>query len=175
MKEEWRDIPGYEGYYQVSNLGRVKSFHLCGEHILKNTKSVLGYYLVNLCKEGKSKTKTIHRIVASAFIYGYSENIEIDHIDKVKTNNNIENLRLATSAQNSANIAKKQGTSSKYKGVSFNKNAGKWHAQIRHNGKRKHIGYFNNEIDAAVEYDKMANKLKGEYAYTNKLSGLLDD
>ena len=94
-KEVWRDIEGYEGKYQVSNKGRVKSlnYHRSGkEVILKQCKSKDGYLKVCLFKNGKETTFSVHRIVALAFINNYNNCPEINHKDEDKTNNCVENL-----------------------------------------------------------------------------------
>ena len=67
-KEIWKDIEGFEGLYQVSSFGRVKSLYGKKEHILKPGKRGAGYLFVVLCKDGKKKNILIHRLVASAFI-----------------------------------------------------------------------------------------------------------
>ena len=63
-KEIWKDIRDYEGIYEISNFGRVKR----EKKILKSSKNSMGYYLVSLSKNGKSKTYSIHRLVAETFI-----------------------------------------------------------------------------------------------------------
>lgn len=104
MKEEWKDIPGYEGYYQVSNLGRVKSLPRTGtikqERIIKPGKDKYGYLRIILHKNGFKKYVTIHKLVAQAFIDNPKNLSEVDHIDGNKLNNNVENLRYCTRSQN---------------------------------------------------------------------------
>lgn len=92
--EQWRDIAGYEGVYQVSDLGRVRS-HKSGEWIvMKGGTNSWGYLNVGLCKDGKRKVFSVHRLVAQAFIT--NDNIfnnEINHINEVKTDNITLNQR----------------------------------------------------------------------------------
>lgn len=93
--EIWKDIEGYEGIYQVSSEGRVKSlnYHRTGqERILKASCSGWGYPFVNLCKDGKKKTHRVHRLVAIAFIENPDNLPEINHKDEDKANNNVDNL-----------------------------------------------------------------------------------
>ena len=106
MKEIWKDIEGYEGYYQVSNLGRVRSVErivnrkkLKGKFISygRDTK---GYLFVNLSKENKQKTARVHRLVAQAFIPKIDGKDYIDHIDGSRDNNNVSNLRWCTHKEN---------------------------------------------------------------------------
>lgn len=102
-KEEWRDIKGFEGLYQVSNLGNIKSLsrevraNTCGvrelpEKILTKCVSSCGYYIVVLCKKGKHYTKLIHRLVAEAFIPNPRKLNEVNHKDENKLNNISINL-----------------------------------------------------------------------------------
>lgn len=90
--EIWKDIEGYEGLYQVSNLGRVKSLKFNKEKIIKGSKGGGGYLQVILCKEGKIKFHKVHRLVASAFLENPDNLPEINHIDEDKTNNITTNL-----------------------------------------------------------------------------------
>ena len=93
--EIWKDITGYEGLYQVSNLGNVKSlnYNKTGkEKILKGGKGKDGYLQVVLCKEDKRKTHTIHRLVATAFIDNPNNLPQVNHIDENNTNNCVDNL-----------------------------------------------------------------------------------
>ena len=95
IKENWKDVIGYEGLYKVSDLRRVKSlnYHRSGkEVILKQCKSKDGYLKVCLFKNGKQTTFSVHRIVALAFINNYNNCPEINHKDEDKTNNCVENL-----------------------------------------------------------------------------------
>ena len=101
--EEWRDIEGFEGKYQVSNMGRVKSLnynHTGKERVLKAGKSNIGYLQVDLCKDGKGKSYKIHRLVAQAFIPNPENYNEINHVDENKENNRVENLEWCDRSYN---------------------------------------------------------------------------
>ena len=102
--EIWKDIEGYQGIYQVSSLGKVKSLnfnHAKKEKILKPFSNKDGYLRVNLCKEGKSKQYLVHRLVAKVFIPNPENKPEVNHKDEDKTNNKVENLEWMTCKENS--------------------------------------------------------------------------
>ena len=99
MVEIWKDIDGYEGLYQVSNLGNVKSFRGSAkfgkpnEMLLKPSVIISGYHVVTLYADGKAKRKyQIHRLVAETFIPNPNEYPCVNHRDENKANNSVENL-----------------------------------------------------------------------------------
>ena len=96
--ETWRDIKGYEGLYQVSNYGRVKS--LIKGIILKPKVCKTGYLCVGLWKDGKQKWMLIHRLVTQTFIPNPVNKPQVNHIDGVKSNNVVYNLEWVTSSEN---------------------------------------------------------------------------
>lgn len=110
--EEWKDIPGYEGYYQASNLGNIKSVErtvnqrnggkqVKKEHLLKPSKNKThSYYSVVLSKKGKRKSCLIHRLVWLAFNGPIPEGFEINHKDENSFNNNLVNLNLLSHKDN---------------------------------------------------------------------------
>ena len=103
MREEWRDIEGYKGLYQVSNMGRVKSlnYNRTGrERIMKGLDNGHGYLFVQLCKDGKAKNCRINRLVAMAFIPNPDNLPEVNHKDKIRTNNRVDNLEWCTTQYN---------------------------------------------------------------------------
>jgi len=103
MEEEiWKDIPGYEGLYMVSNLGNVKSLnymHTHKEHLLSPGISK-GYLIVVLRNNNKSKNMLVHRLVYQSFNGEIPEGMTVNHIDEDKTNNKLNNLNLLTRAEN---------------------------------------------------------------------------
>lgn len=100
--EKWKDIKGYEGLYQISNLGRVKSlerFTDDGHHVMPkilSQSSAKGYLKVGLSKKGKCKTIYVHKLVAEAFIPNVYNLPEINHKDENKENNRVDNLEWCT-------------------------------------------------------------------------------
>ena len=110
--EEWRDIKGFEGYYQISNMGRVKIlkrtvwnsgrgyYVTVPEKIRKAKKNNGGYLLVQLSKDGKRKYCLMHRLVAQAFLKNPMGYTEVNHIDENKENNCAENLEWCSRSYN---------------------------------------------------------------------------
>jgi len=143
--EIWKDVIGYEGIYQVSNFGRVKSL-IYSKKILKNNNCTNGYLFVNLFKDKKIKTALIHRIVYEAFTGVRSNRFYvIDHIDNDKTNNNLENLQFISQRENSTKD--KNGLTGE-SNVYFNSNA--YLIRLRINGKKYSLG-TKKTIDSAVK------------------------
>ena len=108
MTEIWKDIKDYEGYYQISNLGRVKSLsrlvdnrYYNKECILKPRLHLKGYHLVALSKNGKITGHSVHRLVAETFIENPDNLPEVNHKDEDKTNNCVDNLEWCTKKYNS--------------------------------------------------------------------------
>lgn len=111
MEEVWKDVKDYEGIYQVSNLGRVRSNYY-EDKILKNHCGAGGYCRVGLYKGGKVTTKYVHHLVYYSFVKVTTVGKELNHIDGDKTNNILSNLELVTPSQNTLhayknNLAKK--------------------------------------------------------------------
>ena len=101
--EEWRDIKGYEGLYQVSNLGRVKSLNYHREkreQVLKNKTTQDGYYETALCSSAKFKYIRTHRLVAMAFCENPYNKSEVNHINGNKKDNRASNLEWCSSSEN---------------------------------------------------------------------------
>ena len=169
MIEIWKDIPNYEGIYQVSNLGNVKSLSrenysgkgmkISKERILKQNLDNRYYYQVKLYKDKKLKTFKVHKLVAMAFLNhvpcGYK--LVVDHINDNPKDNRVENLQIVTQRENAF---KSQGKySSQYKGVLWDKERNKWQAKIYVNGKTKYLGRFDSEYQAHLKYQEALNNM----------------
>ncbi len=173
--EVWRSIKNYEGFYKVSNLGRVRSLKRfkCTGRILKFRNNKYGYPYVGLSKKNIKKTIAIHKLVGEAFLKKITGKPFVDHKDTDKTNNHISNLRRSNISLNGANAKKRKDGKSQYKGVSFSEEKKLWFTQLRVNKIKYWKGYFKQELQAALTYDDLAIKHFGEYARTNQMLGLL--
>ena len=103
MQEIWKDVIGYEGKYQISNLGNVKSlksFDLNGKPIILKTHDVRGYVAVNLYQNNKIENALVHRLVAIHFIPNENNYKEVNHKDENKRNNCVDNLEWCTHKYN---------------------------------------------------------------------------
>jgi hypothetical protein len=161
-KEIWKDIPGNEGRYQVSNLGRVYSLPKTWvgrtgglrSHngvILKQSDRGNGYYVVTINK----KSMSVHQLVAMAFL-NHTPNkhdMVVDHINNIRTDNRLDNLQVVTQRVNS-NKDRDRG-SSKFVGVSRHSTSkNRWTSVITINGKQIYLGLFKSEEEASEAYKK---------------------
>jgi hypothetical protein len=143
--------------------------------ITKSATAVVGSIAGSVNEKGHINLqidKTMYSAHQVVFLwhYGYIPP-EIDHINRIKTDNRIGNLRPCTStaAQNKGNIGLLRTNTSGYKGVSLNKRSGKYHAQIKINGKQTYLGRFDTPEEAALCYNKAAWEYFGEFAYLNEV------
>ena len=113
------------------------------------------------CKEGKIGLVLMHRE-----IMGFPETV-IDHRDRDPLNNQKINLRICSVKENSRNRGPRRNSKSGFKGVHWNKQCRKWHAQIEVNGKNIYLGLFSNVLNAARAYDTVAREYFKEFAYLN--------
>ena len=148
--EKWKDIKGYEGSYQVSDLGRIKSLRY--NNILNPYIGSHGYMTVNLSENKRRIGKMVHTLVAESFLNHKAKRKEVvDHINNVKTDNSLINLQIISQRENSTKD--KKGYSSKYVGVSYNKKNRNWVSMIYVDSKATYLGAFNNEWRASIAYD----------------------
>ena len=160
MMEIYKDVIGYEGIYQVSNLGNIKSLKFNKEKVLNPCcNSADRYYRVNLLINGKSTSRLVHQLLAESFLNHKrcGTKLVVNHIDFDRANNNINNLEIVTFRENTNQ--KHLKSSSKYVGVCWDKNRNKWNSKIRINGKMVNLGRFENELDASKAYQEKLNNL----------------
>lgn len=124
MTEIWKDIVGYEGLYQVSNLGNVKRLkgykgrgkgYIVEEHLIQPSINSRGYQNVVLCKNGKTKTFSMHRLVAIAFLDNSNNLQQVNHKDEDKTNNCVYNLEWCDATYNNNYGTRNKKCSDKWK------------------------------------------------------------
>jgi len=163
--ELWRDVAGYEGRYQVSNRGRVRSLG-----VLMNPWIDNGYRRVYLRSSGSRKAFKVSRLVASAFL-GLSDDQIVDHVDRNRSNDNVTNIRVCGYSQNKCNCAVRADSASRVKGVQLHpikprqRRASAFRVRIQVNGKRLHLGYFDTVEAASSAYRTAALKYHGEFAH----------
>lgn len=168
--EEWRDCIGYEGYYQVSSLGRIRSvdrivtnkgsggsYFLHGK-MLKQAKNHKGYLYVNLWKNGSGRLLKVHRLVLSAFC-GEMKKLTCDHINGIRSDNRLANLRWASSADQQKNKHQIQPASGVV-GVRKHSTSPIWTAYAHRNGKYIHLGSHATK--------KLAEKARMAWEKTNE-------
>ena len=158
--EEFRKIQNYN--YSVSNLGNVRNDKF--NRILTNViDSSSGYYVVSLCNNSKTKNIRVHKLIADAFIPNPNNKPCVDHKNNNKLDNNISNLRWCTSQENNRNKSMYCNNSSGYKGVTFDKKANKWRAQITIDGIQIHLGYYDTIEEATIARVNKVNQVFGQY------------
>ena len=164
--EIWKDIKSYEGLYQVSNLGRVKSLpkvkktktqYLMKERIMSFNNHRNGYLTVMLYSNSKGKRVYVHRLVACAFL---GENdLQVNHKDLNKKNNVIENLEFVDNRENCTHYIKTLVKSSRFIGVKKNKRSNTFVSRILVDGVRQYLGSFKSEGFAAEVYNNRLNSI----------------
>lgn len=163
--EIWKDVIGYEGYYEVSNLGRVRNYRT--KVIKSQNIQTSGKYLqVSLWKNNQEKRCLVHRLVGQAFIANPYNLPQINHLDKNDLNNIESNLEWVTCSQNhkhafangrkgsKSRLGEKVSQSSIYRYVYWDTSRNVWKASIKIDGKTHNIGRHATELEAAIAADK---------------------
>ncbi len=163
--ETYKIIEGFENY-SVSDHGNVKNNKTGRIKNVKATKQ--GYIHASFNKNNKKVSKMVHVFVASTFIPNPENKSFVDHIDNCKTNNNITNLRWATSKENNQNRSMGKNNTSGIVGVSWDKKSNKWQAQIKIDGITVNLGFFTNIEDAKQVRIKRANEAFGIFTHSSE-------
>ena len=147
--EIFKDVPSYDGDYQVSNYGNVKTLKFDKEKLLKPIIDSQGYLKVNLFKDNKAKTYRVHQLIAMAFL-GHTPDghkLVVDHKDNNPLNNHVDNLQLISQRENTSHHKTDCG-------VNWDKATNKWRARIRIGDKRVHLGLFTDKQEGLDQYQK---------------------
>jgi hypothetical protein len=161
--EEWRDIPEWENYFKISNLGRCKSLErvvvmkngvkqTVKERILTHTINKKGYSRVCFSFKNKGYHYSVHRLVAICFLENPLNLPEVNHKGEKpnKQDNTFWMLEWTTGEDNRRHRSLNEKSTSKYVGVHYNKAKKKWASEIKHNKTKVRFGYFETELEAYI-------------------------
>lgn len=175
--EEWRDIQGWEGFYCISSLGRVMSVKreistVCGprtiyQRIMVAEPNAKGYLKVNLHRDGRQKTFEIHRMMAKAFLENPQGLPDVDHINRIRSDNRLSNLRWASERANVINRTPPENKSTGLMGVRFKADINRWSARIKFSGKEKHLGVFDTMEEAISARERAVEEMHNTYVRAN--------
>ena len=166
LTEQFKSIKGYEGLYEISNLGNIKSLsreikYSAGktikikERMLKPTLRTDGYLSIGLHQNNIGKTHQIHRLVYISFNGDIPKKLQIDHINDNRSDNRLSNLRLLTHRLNTARGFRHRGLPT---GVIYHKQAGKYQSQINIDKKYYYLGLYDSVDTAKEAYDNKLNE-----------------
>ena len=170
QNEIWKPIKGYEGFYEVSNLGAVRSLdRIDGRGALRKGRTLKlgtdtsGYRFAGLSVDSVLKTPKVHRLVAESFIGDRpTPDHKIDHVDGDKENNQVLNLEYVTNRENIGRgrlCDKNPDKSSQYRGVYYYKKFNKFGAKIQHQREIFRLGYFTSEEKAHQAYQQKLKEI----------------
>lgn len=165
LNEIWKDVVGYEGLYDVSNLGRVRN-HTTQVVKTQNIQTSGKYLQTSLWKNNKEKRCLIHRLVAQAFIPNPANKPQVNHKDKNDLNNEVLNLEWVTVSENhlhafangrkgsKSRLGEKTSKASQYRYVYWDTKRACWIASIKIEGKTQNIGRYQTDLEAALAADE---------------------
>lgn len=172
MEEIWKDIDGFEGIYQVSNLGNIKTLqrniyrkktgklhYIQPEKLLNPSLLPIGYYYISMHNKGLQKVKSIHSLVANAFIPNPENKRTINHKDGNKLNNRVDNLEWNTDKEN-LNHALDTGLKKRYGVIAYNENI---YIEFKTVKDAVKLGYNQQLISTAIVYNRTHRGLKWKY------------
>lgn len=148
--ELWKDIPNFEGLYQASSLGNIRSIYRY-KKVLKQTKSKNGYLKVMLCANKKRKLISVHRLIAMTFLENFDINLQANHKNGIKTDNKVENLEMVTPSENIRHSFKNGLQKAKY---------GENHPLYRKYGKDNKTSKKVNQYDMQGNFIKTWDSIK---------------
>lgn len=174
--EQWKDIESYEGLYQISTFGRVKSLARLGKgnrgesKILKAQTDNKGYLKGRFGKDGIGKGYAVHRLVSMAFIPNIENKPQVNHKDLDKKNNCVWNLEWNTNRENKTHSSLIRQSTSKYVGVDWAKKDKVWRARIRKGSLSYELGRYKDEIMAHDAYQKALKQInEGTFTFVKKI------
>ena len=173
-KEIWKDVPGVEGVYQASNMGRVRSLDRTVVYkdgrerfykgIVIEGSVHKGYRKIKLSVNGKCKVFNTSQIIAMTFLDhtpdGHTK--VIDHKNGDRSDDRVENLRIVTNRENLSNVCFRKDSktlSSRFTGVSWHKRAEKYRSSIQYEGELIFLGFYDNELEASKSYQKALSEI----------------
>lgn len=163
LKDNCAFVPlSTDGIFTVIDKDDIEKVNKYTWHLDKKGKQ--RYVIVNI-----TYNRTTTKIYLHRFIMNCPKNMTVDHINHNGLDNRKNNLRICTNRENSINSRKRRNTSSIHKGVSWDKSMNKWQSYIKNISKKEHLGYFDDETEAAKIYNKRAIELFGEFAYPNNV------
>jgi len=162
----WKDIPGYDGY-QISSLGRVKSFKRdkVNGRLLKHSNNGDGYSIVKLCNNEGCINKVIHKLMQLSFklsIYGV-----VDHINGIRSDNRLSNLRVGTIRDNNSNRTSHRN--GRLVGTTYDKDRDTWRSLIYTDGSQIYLGTFETEQLAHERYNLALSRINNGETDKNKI------
>lgn len=181
MKCEWKDIAGYEGHYQISNYGNVKSlsrtiknsryqFGSVKDRTLKQAINTNGYSFVSLRLNGKQKSVSIHRLVAIAFLANPDAKEQVNHINGVKSDNRVENLEWVTRSENVLHAYRSLKRKSSQQGK-VGKESFSAIPISQYDMQGNFVAYFESQKDASIKTGVNARSINMCYKRKQKTAG----